>query len=523
MNTRSLRFVRFACGCALFLAMLLSGTLFVCGLFTTWHVHGNAEVLEMADRVRLPALLSLLASLGFILLLAGMLRMLCRLRPPRAVTAFFWGLWFFLSTAFLVVNGLQQVLDYQTVLEAAGRVAAGSYAALDQPYFHALSHQIPMLLPMEIVARLFPRFPLNRTLQLLNLAASLGCGFCLSVIGSLLFSRETGSAVRLMFFFSMPAVLYCTYVYGTVFMMAMDLAGALCFLLYEKSGRRAFGIMAGVCVGLACMAKTNGLIFVIAFSIVSALSAISGKDWRRLLPAGLAAMVCLLSTQGVILLYERRAGIHMGDSITTQARFVMGLQEGPACGWYNNYITPFISPEVSREEELEKAEADLAERLRVFSCDPPYAFRFFSEKLLSQWLDPTFGTVRYGQIAPHSGDHTEMVIAVYREDSPWYRVLSGYMKLWQCAVYFLAAVGLCFSLKRRKGNGAGIILLPVVIVGGALYHLLFEAKSAYAYPYVIYLLPYAGYGLSALLVFFQKPLGWKGGSHEKVLSERKAS
>ena len=497
-TVRTARFARFACGCALFLAALLFGVLFLCGLFVTWHVHGNAEVLEMADAIRLPAPIVLLAAVGFVLLLYGMLRTLRSMRPPRAVTALFWALWFSLSAAFLVVNGLQQVLDYQTVLEAAGRLAAGSYAVLDQPYFHALSHQIPMLLPMEIAARLFPRLPLNRTLQLLNLAASLACGFCLSAIGGLLFSREAGRAVRLLFFLSLPAVLYCTYVYGTVFMMALDLVGTLCFLLYEKSGRAAAGIGAGVFIGLACMMKANGLIFVIAFAIISALSALAERNWRRLLPVVLSAAVCLVSTQGVVRLYERRAGIRMGDSITAKARFVMGLQEGPASGWYNNYITPFISRDVTREEELKKAERDLSGRLQVFRENPAYAFGFFSEKLLSQWLDPTFGAVRYGQIAPHAGKGAEAVSAVYREDSPWYAVLYGYMKLWQLAVCLLAAAGLFSALRGGGNGGAGAALLPAAVLGGALYHLLFEAKSAYAYPYLMYLLPYAGYGLTLL-------------------------
>lgn len=509
MNNQPLRtaqFTRFACGCALFLSAIFSAVFFFYGLFVTWYVHGNKEVLEIVDAVRLPAPLLLFATIGFLLLLSGILYSLWRLRPPHLLTALLWVLWFFLSAAFLVANGLQQVLDYQTVLEASERLAAGSYSVLDQPYFHALSHQIPMLLPMEIFARLFPRLPMNRAMQLLNLVTSLICGFCLSLIGGILFSKETRGAVRLLFFFSLPTVLYCTYVYGTIFMMVIDLTGTLFFLLYEQNKRngqstcRFLSISAGVLIGLACMMKYNGIIFVIAFMIISVLSALAKKNVCVLLPAVLSVVVCFGSTVGVIHLYECRAGIQMEDSISMKARFVMGLQEGPASGWYNNYITQFISREVTREEELEKANADFQERLQYFFEKPAYAISFFGEKLFSQWLDPTYGTIRYGQIAPRSCKYA-MVSALYDESSPWYRIIYGYMKLYQSSLYLLGALGLWFSMKNCNRDGTGIALLPVAFLGGMLYHLLFEAKSAYAWPYVVYLLPYAGYGLVSLLSF----------------------
>jgi hypothetical protein len=44
-------------------------------------------------------------------------------------------------------------------------------------------------------------------------------------------------------------------------------------------------------------------------------------------------------------------------------------------------------------------------------------------------------------------------------------------------------------------------LLPLVLLGGILYHLLFEAKSQYAMPYFVLILPIAAYGL---FTFFRK-------------------
>ena len=42
------------------------------------------------------------------------------------------------------------------------------------------------------------------------------------------------------------------------------------------------------------------------------------------------------------------------------------------------------------------------------------------------------------------------------------------------------------------------LALPVTILGGTLYHLIFEAKAQYAYPYMVYMLPLAAIGLCRL-------------------------
>ena len=60
----------------------------------------------------------------------------------------------------------------------------------------------------------------------------------------------------------------------------------------------------------------------------------------------------------------------------------------------------------------------------------------------------------------------------------------------------LAAVGGVCAL--RKKGGAALLMIPVTVLGGALYHLFFEAKAQYAYPYMVYMLPLAAAGLCRL-------------------------
>ena len=51
-------------------------------------------------------------------------------------------------------------------------------------------------------------------------------------------------------------------------------------------------------------------------------------------------------------------------------------------------------------------------------------------------------------------------------------------------------------VRRRDRKRSGLcLLLPLIFFGGALYHLLFEAKSQYAFPYAVLLLPIAAMGI----------------------------
>ena len=51
------------------------------------------------------------------------------------------------------------------------------------------------------------------------------------------------------------------------------------------------------------------------------------------------------------------------------------------------------------------------------------------------------------------------------------------------------------------------LALPVTILGGARYHLIFEAKAQYAYPYMVYMLPLAAVGLCVLAEKLKKISG----------------
>ena len=70
------------------------------------------------------------------------------------------------------------------------------------------------------------------------------------------------------------------------------------------------------------------------------------------------------------------------------------------------------------------------------------------------------------------------------------------MNIGQQALYVLACIGMAGALRRRRD--AAQMILPLTILGGFLYHMIFEAKSQYIYVYALYMIPLAAQGLCAL-------------------------
>lgn len=68
---------------------------------------------------------------------------------------------------------------------------------------------------------------------------------------------------------------------------------------------------------------------------------------------------------------------------------------------------------------------------------------------------------------------------------------NGVMNQFQQLIFFGMLLSL-FELWRRRDMES--CLLPLIILGGLLYHLLFEAKSQYALPYFVLMIPMAAFG-----------------------------
>ncbi len=410
-------------------------------------------------------------------------------------------LWLAAACAWIFAVQMLPWVDAGKVLDGAIAFAQDDFAALHyevMDYFNIYTYQLGLVFPLELLARLFPKVDLNLLAQCLNAALGVaGAGVLAALAQELCGEKRAATAAATLYLLSMPTWLYCTFVYNVNLMLLLCAGGAFCFARYAHTGRIGFGAGYTVCIGLAMAAKPNAAVAALALLICALLHGLQNRDWKIVL----LAVGSLLLGRGVLSLiiswYAARSGVTFRYDITMTARLAMGMQDSLiAPGWYNGYTEMSCPPEMTLEKEKAQAMADIAARLCWMRENPALTAKFYKEKLLTMWLDPAYESMWMGAVSRKLGAMNGLANEIYRDNTAIHRAMMAYMNAAQNVVFGLAALGGVRLMKRK--NDMAALALPVTILGGVLYHLLFEAKAQYAYPYMVYMLPLAAAGLCGL-------------------------
>ena len=440
-----------------------------------------------------------LALTAALLLALAAVHAFLRRRAGRRAFAAALALWTAAALCFVLSVGLLPRADSALVIEAAKRFAAGDFSPLEGEYFSRVSYQLGICLPLEGLARLLPGLDLNLLMQALNcvISAALMALLC-GLAGGLSGDARTSGAAALLYLAFVPMLLFNMFVYGVLPMLLLCVLAMRCFARCARTGERRFGVLYALLIGAAAALKPNAMIVMLALLICAAVHALQRKDGFLLLCAALSAVLCFALPAGVIRLYELRAGVTLAPDTGMLLRLAMGMQDSMiAAGWYNGVIEEYWPLSVTPEMEKAAALEMLAARLREFAADPAGAWAFFKEKCLTQWAEPSYDILWYGAVCGKSGRFNGLAHAIFRDGSPVRALLAGYMNIFQQAAYVLALIGTC-GMIREKRIEAVQLMLPVTVLGGFLYHMLFEAKSQYIYPYMLLLLPLAAAGMDLL-------------------------
>ena len=440
-----------------------------------------------------------LALTAALLLALAAVHAFLRRRAGRRAFAAALALWTAAALCFVLAVGLLPRADSALVIEAAKRFAAGDFSPLEGEYFSRVSYQLGICLPLEGLARLLPGLDLNLLMQALNcvISAALMALLC-GLAGGLSGDACTSGAAALLYLAFVPMLLFNMFVYGVLPMLLLCVLAMRCFARCARTGERRFGVLYALLIGAAAALKPNAMIVMLALLICAAVHALQRKDGFLLLCAALSVVLCFALPAGVIRLYELRAGVTLAPDTGMLLRLAMGMQDSMiAAGWYNGVIEEYWPLSVTPEMEKAAALEMLAARLREFAADPAGAWAFFKEKCLTQWAEPSYDILWYGAVCGKSGRFNGLAHAIFRDGSPVRALLAGYMNIFQQAAYVLALIGTC-GMIREKRIEAVQLMLPVTVLGGFLYHMLFEAKSQYIYPYMLLLLPLAAAGMDLL-------------------------
>ena len=398
--------------------------------------------------------------------------------------------------------------DSFILINAAMDAAEGFYYSMES-YFARFPFQLGYVLYAEAFFRVMfavlPGLPEGYyalALQMLNLCWLLLCYFCLLRITRLIWEDERiHKLCVLLLLFSLPPVMSCTFLYGNIPALGLGVLAVWMFLEFMKKNKLYCAVLCALSLSAAVVLKLNLMIFLVAIGGVWLVELVKKFSLRSCLCLVLCALCVLSISKLPQSFYEKRSGYDFGEGIPMLAWLAMGVSEGhAAAGWYKEDNTVTAFKESGNDPQLtgEKAKAVIRERLSYFASQPKEGFAFFSEKLRSQWNEPSYDSIWLNQ-----------VFISYSEKGGLYNLLCdkgerlslGLMNQHQQIVFVGMLLGVLALIKRRDILSC---ILPLIILGGLMYHLLFEAKSQYALPYFILMMPVAAVGFAALFERLKK-------------------
>ncbi len=408
-------------------------------------------------------------------------------------TALVSGVWAYASHSY-------PVADQKSVLECVEGLIHGNYECMTyKGYLQYNRHQVGITAFYEIFTRIFTGGKVNyQAIYGLNTLMITGIFWELYRITKKLTDKKEIIMIELFLSFGMfQLMFYSTFIYGLIPGLFFALAGILFLFRLLKNGHWYDGILMALFLAIAVVLKSNYLIFVIAVGIILLGKTISEKKPVYLLFV-LLILVGFTGLNGTAQkTYEVRTGMEFGDTIPNSAYLAMGMQESAmAPGWFNgyNHVT-YRNNGYDAQATDRIAKAYIAERVGEFAENPLDCLKFYYYKIVSQWNEVTYESF---WISHNENNHTQELSGIVKDlyNGKLHLLMEAVMNLYQLLL-FAGTLGMAWKMRKNKDLSKVILLL--CILGGFLFHILWEGKSQYIISYFPLMLPCGAIGIYELV------------------------
>lgn len=319
--------------------------------------------------------------------------------------------------------------------------------------------------------------------------------------------RATVNASCVLLVLFLPLMFSAALVYGNAIGFGLACAA---LALHVEAMRRTdepvarwvlFGIGWAV-LALSLMVKSTFVLLLIALVLAWAIVLVRERRLPLILVVLISAFVVNKLSGVPVHLLEAVVGASFGDGMPKTSWIAMGLTwddflDNPGW-WAPEQAVHFAS--VDGDTALQGAYAmdSIKDSLASFVADPLWCIQFFAIKLATEWLEPTFQSLYYSATSVSDDTATLVAHAIYSGHF-LNRDLIMFMDAFQTLYYACAATGLICAFRHRRELAPGALVPLISFLGGVACYLLWEAKSVYAMPFALLLIPFAAYGLRSLL------------------------
>lgn len=404
------------------------------------------------------------------------------------------------ALAILWVYGNQIVpeQDQLYVMQAADHLNVGNYEDfVPGGYLSMYPNQTGLLLLELLLTKLFGG--MNYVVfEVLNGGAYVATLFLLSALAGKL---GANSFEQLMTMFSglltLPLLFYTSFQYGNLLGLSLALAAMYFELQYLEQHRVHDLVCTVVLIVLASAVKNNYLIFLVAIVLHALAEALRKKQVRNALLAVAVVAVYTLCSFVTTAALEHKTGGDLKNGVASSAFVAMGLQGNPVkCdGWYNEFNKEsYIESGYNAEKQNELAKKSISDSLAYLKT-PSHGARFFLRKNASQWADPLFQSIWTSQVRQTQNERPGWLNRMLSKKGS--TAVAQFLDVLQFWAY--AGVLLFLIFGRRNPHFFDSLLLQITVLGGFVFHCVWEAKGQYTISYFVLLLPLAVLGFSSFL------------------------
>lgn len=502
-NLNTKKFEYFCSRAAAGIGILILGFLSLYSLFYTEKFTANhSEELEVS---RDPVILSVLAAALVIVLLFYAAKVILKNEQHKkrnirilliftcAYVAVFGFAWAFLCNYHAMWDA--QMISWFANLFANGE---GEISAHDIDYIASYPHQLGLIAVEQVLYTIFG-WENYRAFQALNALGAAGIVFTgYRLVKEISRREEPGVYFLLLMLGCWPLIIYVPFMYGEILSILFSMLSIYLLILYLRKQRRRDAVYMALAITAACLIRSNCYIVLAAMGCVLAVKVLSEKKAVHILAFALCCVVFFLSHAVLVKSYEQKLGVKLDEAMPSVLWVAMSTQEGEAgkeAGWYNGLAWDLFVDEAGRDQEKAKelAYEVIEESATNFKENPSYMLDFYKRKIVSQWSEPTYGS----QVETNHRKEARAPImdSLYKGElwQPFVRVMDVYQSL----IYF--GVLLFLVLLIRKQIPVEHLGLLIVIIGGFIFYIFWEAKSRYVFPYFIMMIPMAAMGWELFL------------------------
>jgi len=452
--------------------------------------------------------------------------------------------------------------DSGMLVDCAAAIADNNFNSFESgQYLEHNPHQLGLILILEIIYRIFGNgnYLAFMYLNALSIPLLLFSGYRFVAVYSNNMATRIMTPIMMGAF--VPITIYSTLIYGeslstalvmTIIWLTAELVEAdtkvkpdtgikTDAVINRNSVYRV--LLISILSGVTCTIRKNSLIAIIAVVIILLVKQLGNIECVAIAKKPRVSAekedrkrVACLPTIGVIVLfafslllpaavkksYEIRIGHKIEAGIPVKAYIGMGFQNPEdGDGWFEGYAYRVFEDngfdnkktDAAAGKELARIAEDMKARPRLYSD-------FIKRKLRSQWNDPIYSSIfETRKRTVEDSELPRLTAFVYGEEGKYY--ITKLMDKYQLILFGLMLLSLIgplmkFALKQKKmrnkveaiacvdsksqlGSTLGFYLPFLCFIGGFLFSIVWEAKSRYVFPYFVWMIPGAVFGLEGIV------------------------